>query len=187
MATYKLTKAWLDKHKASGPNDDFAWDPRLPRFGARAKPSGVKTFVYQYHAGGKTPRKSIGQYGKPWTMAGARRQAAKLLMEVDAGGDPVERMRAERSAAKTATVADLAGRYMAEIAEPTKKKRSVEEDQRNLNLHILPALGSKKGCCRQTAARRSVDARHAGQASRGEPIQGVDQPHVHQGAEPEDA
>ncbi len=39
------------------------------------------------------------------------------------------------------TLADLAVRYRVEHAEVKKKPSSVENDERNLRLHVLPALG----------------------------------------------
>ena len=65
----------------------FLWDGETPRFGCRIKPSGVRTFLVQYRIGGKTKRVKIGRW-PIWKVEQARRQAHKLLSEVDLGGDP---------------------------------------------------------------------------------------------------
>ena len=61
-----------------------------------------------------------------------------MRAEVAAGINPVERKRQDRATAPDRTFKALAERYMKEHAERHKRPRSVAEDRRNLDLHILP-------------------------------------------------
>ena len=65
------------------------------------------------------------------------------------GGDPKDR--------QVATVAELADRYMEEHARPKKRPRSVESDETNLRLHVLPALGKYEIT---TITRADISAMH---------------------------
>jgi uncharacterized protein HemY len=71
----------------------------------------------------------------------ARAKAVRLRGAIANGEDPA-RVRDERAAEPTAD--QFADRYLEEYAEPHKRPRSVEEDRRNLKLHIRPELGHLK-------------------------------------------
>jgi hypothetical protein len=78
--------------------DTVLWDRDTKRFGVRLTPSGVISFLVQYrNAQGRSRRLTIGSYGT-WTPALARKEAERHLRIVDAGGDPVQMRREERSA-----------------------------------------------------------------------------------------
>lgn len=149
----KLKKTLLDaeigKHLAAAQivgdggagADTVLWELTQPGFGVRIKPSGVTTFVFQYRFDGNSRRARIGRYGAPWTIDQARVRAKELRREVDSGHDPVAATKERRLAP---TVAVMCGRFMAEHAEPYKKASSATEDRRNIDKHILRALGRKK-------------------------------------------
>ena len=149
----KLTKRTVE---AAGPKgrDYFIWDDDLPGFGLRVFASGRRSYLVQYKAAGRTRRCSIGQHG-PITPAEARAKALALLAEVRSGGNPAEDRASDRGAV---TVAQLAERYMAEWARRHKKARSIEEDTRNLRLHVLPVLGRRRV---RDVAKRDVERLHA--------------------------
>lgn len=132
----KLTKRTVDAARAEA-GERFLWDPELPGFGLRVRPSGRRYYVVQYRAKGRTRRLTLGPHGA-LTPDQARRNAAKLLAEARTGGDPAVEI---RSATKSITVAELARRYLAQHAEPKKKPTSLRNDRLNLRLHVLPELG----------------------------------------------
>lgn len=119
---------------------DIRWDATFRGFGVRVFASGTKTFVLRYAARSGTKRTiTIGRVGE-MTLEQARERARRLRVEVSDGEDPALERTAQRGAG---TVQALADRYLVEHAERKKKDSSVEEDRRNLRLHILPALGQK--------------------------------------------
>jgi integrase len=124
------------------------------------------TYVLKYRFRGRQRFYSIGRHGSPWTPVTARREAKHLLGLVARGIDPAATREAGR---EQPTFAAFAERYLTEHAAPRKKPRSVEEDRRNLALHILPRLGRKRigDITRADIARLHSDrAAHAASANR---------------------
>jgi hypothetical protein len=64
-----------------------------------------------------------------------------LLVEVRDGRDPAGE---RRQRASTPIFSELAARYLKDHAEAKKNPRSVAEDRRLLDRHVLPVLGSRK-------------------------------------------
>jgi len=135
----KLTKRLLDSLRVDD-KDLVFWDTELPGFGVRVLVSGVKSFVVQYRAEGRSRRLTIGRYGR-LTLEQARKMARMKLGEVDQGQDPAEEKKRGRQAI---TVKELAKRYLDEHAKAKKKPASAFRDERLLERFILPALGSRK-------------------------------------------
>ena len=148
----KLTKSLVDSLKPQA-RDYMLWDNEIKGFGVRvwpAKKAGAdagkcrKVYLLKYRVGGGrggTMRKpTIGVHGTI-TCAKAREIAGGWAGKVADGGDPGQDRQEQREAP---TVKELCDHYIEEYAEPNKGKRSVEEDRRNIRLHIKPALGKKK-------------------------------------------
>jgi len=78
----------------------------------------------------------------------AREEAERLLGRVANEVDPTKerkaRLAAHRADAEAPTLAEFAARYIDEYAKSYKKPRTVEEDERNLRLHVKPMLGKLK-------------------------------------------
>ncbi len=135
----KLTKRLIDSLQVDD-KDLVFWDSELPGFGVRVLLSGVKSFVVQYRAEGRSRRLTIGRYGR-LTLEQARKIARAKLGEVDQGKDPAEEKKRGRQAL---TMRELTARYLDEHAQAKKKPTSAFRDERLLERFILPALGSRK-------------------------------------------
>src|SRR5207245_1310959 len=93
----KLTKRTVDAIKPDRIDRVF-WDDDLRGFGLRVKPGGLKSFLIQFrNRQGRSRRLTVGQYGR-MTPDEARREARRLLSEVERGLDPVEKRMEERNA-----------------------------------------------------------------------------------------
>ena len=72
------------------------WDAKIPGFGVRISPSGVKTFVLMYYVAGNKRRLSLGRY-PAISLAKARQKALAALNQIAEGGDPQADRKIERS------------------------------------------------------------------------------------------
>jgi integrase len=131
----RLTEALLDSLKPSD-RDQFLFDAMLATFGYRLTPGGRGIFFV-----GK-PRCTIG-HRPPLKVAEAREQASQILADLRQGRDPaVERKaRQQAAAAGEMAVAQFAANWLDNYVRPKLKPRTVEDYERLLAQHILPALG----------------------------------------------
>jgi len=118
----------------------FVWDAELPGFGLRVQPSGVRTFLVQYRANGRTRRFKLGRYGA-LAPEEARRRAKRVLADVSGGSDPSADRRAGRGAP---TVRDLCSRYLRDVAELHSKPTYLAQQKRMVEKRLLPKLGAFK-------------------------------------------
>ena len=120
---------------ATGNRIVYDVDPK--GFGIRLTAGGSRSFVLNYRIGRRERRQTIGAF-PTWSVRDARAEAKALKREIDRGNDPL----AERDRARTApTMMELCERYLTEHARPKKKASSAGEDERNIRLHVKPALG----------------------------------------------
>ena len=133
----RLTDKLVRELPAPPTGNRILYDTEIKGFGARITAAGGRSFVLNYRINGRERRHTIGAF-PAWSVRLAREEAAALKRDIDRGRDPV----LERAEARSApTVSELADRYLHEHAEAKKKPRSVEEDQRNIRLHVKPRLG----------------------------------------------
>ena len=147
----KLTKREVDGARPAQCRY-IVWDTELRGFGLRVEPSGRKTFIARYRAGGGRTgiqrQKTLGQYGEI-TPDQARRRARSTLAAAADGKDPVELARSNRQPAITiaevcdwyleqATVGRIRGREGRLI-----KPSTLAMDRSRIETHVKTLLGRK--------------------------------------------
>jgi integrase len=135
----RLTKTAVEALEP-GRRDIYAWDDRVAGFGVKVTPRGARVYVLKYRAGRLQRWMTLGRHGE-MTAEQARAKAVMLRGAIAGGVDPA---RDRNDGAAEPTVDNLADRYLEQYAVPHKKTRSVEEDKRNLKLHVRPELGQMK-------------------------------------------
>lgn len=136
----KLKSATISRRTVEGlsvSRDTVFWDRRLPGFGVRVYPSGSKVYVVQTRANGRSKRIAVGRHGVI-SANEARRRAAGIIASIKAGREPDVPGAAP---AEGPTVAEFAERYLAEHVTVRLKPATVSRIGRDLDNHILPALG----------------------------------------------
>jgi integrase len=110
----------------------------------RVTSAGARSWTFRFRdpTTRRTLRASIGTYPEI-SLSAARKKADDLRAKVADGVNPIDAKRQERSESQSRTFKTLAERYMAEHARRHKRPRSVEEDSRNLNKHVLPKWGKR--------------------------------------------
>ncbi|KQP36409.1 site-specific integrase [Methylobacterium sp. Leaf100] len=142
----KLTKKAVEALEPRA-TDYLEFDDGLAGFGVRVWPSGRKTYVAQYRAGGRTRRVKIGNHG-PLTVEEARNEARGILGDVARGEDPAEDRATKRA---SLTVAELCDRYLEATdaglvmgkGGKAKKASTLYVDRGRIERHIKPLLGKK--------------------------------------------
>lgn len=121
--------------------DLVVWDDKLPGFGLRVKPSGVRSYIVQYrNSYGHSKRVTIGRH-MPMTAEQARDRAVAILSSARLGHDEATARRDKRIAP---TISDLCSLYMKEHARQHKRAASIAADERNIRNHVVPLLGTLK-------------------------------------------
>lgn len=146
-------------------------------FGVRVLPSGVKTFFFIYRIDGKRRFLNLGHYDpvfeaigpdgkKIGSLAYHRNKFVEAKNKVNAGIDPVTEKETEKEERRKApTVSDLCGEYIKKHAK--EKKKSWEEDQRALEVEIIPVWGKRKA---QDIRKRDVVLLLESVIERGSPV-----------------
>ena len=158
MAVEKIT---LRVVTALGPGETV-WDDTVKGFGVRRqRTAAVYVFKYRFH--GRQRFLTIGRHGSPWTPDEARAEAKRHQGALVQLGRPIDPA-AQRDAIGSSPAFDtLARTYLAEYAAHRKKARSLAEDRRNLELHVLPYFGHRRVC---DITRVDITRWHLGQHSR---------------------
>jgi len=135
----RLTKRSVD---GFAPRDVeyFVWDDAVSGFGVRIRPTGRRSYVIQYRAGGRTRRMTLGTHGQ-LTVEQARTLAKDKLGDVAKGSNPSEERRLDRIAP---TITGLCERLMKEHAEPKLKATTIREYRHSIDKYIKPAFGTFK-------------------------------------------
>ena len=159
----KLTDANVKRLKTPVSGNAVTWDTVVIGLGARVTAAGHRALVLNYRTrDGRQRRYTIGSF-PDWSIAGAREEARRLKRQVDAGGDPLADIEAERGAP---TVNDLIQRFIAEHL-PRKRPKTQCDYGRMLKLHIRPALGRLKVAA---VTWSDIDALHRKITKSGSPV-----------------
>ena len=135
----KITKRTVD---ALGPaeRERIVWDDDITGFGVRVHPTGRKVYIVKYRHEGRSVKVTIGPHG-PVTPAAARAKAAEIVTLAKTGRDVAGRTPRSRG---SATVADLARRFMDEYAPAHLKPSTASLYRRIIEGRILPRLGKRR-------------------------------------------
>ena len=149
--TQKLTKRSVD---AAEPKSSryIVWDSELVGFGLRVEPTGRKTFIARYRAGGGRSgtlrQATIGRYGT-LTPDDARVLARKTLGAAASGRDPVgEKKEARQPGITVSQICDWyleqaeAGRILGRKGRPIKAS-TIAMDRSRIQTHVQPLIGKK--------------------------------------------
>ena len=138
MATERIT---IQRVKALVAGEAI-WDSDVRGFGVR-KQKRDAVYVLKYRFRGQQRFYTIGPNGAPWVPETARKEAKRLLGMLESNENPTDPAADRDSTKSQPTFEQYAERYLTEYAAAHKKPRTIEEDRRNLRLHIVPALGKK--------------------------------------------
>ncbi len=133
-----LTKRICDAAKP-GERQYILWCSDLPRFGLRVRENGSRVFIAQFRAGGRTRIMTLGSFGV-LTVDQARREARKILGDVERGTDPAAKRDQRR---EVLSVRDLGARWLAQHVAIKRKASTAKEDARLLAKIVYPALGRR--------------------------------------------
>ena len=147
----KLTKRVVDVAKPRSCRYTI-WDSELMGFGLRVEPTGRKTFIARYRAGGGRSgtlrQATIGRYGT-LTPDYARALARKTLGAAASGSDPVGDRKKDREPGITVSqVCDWyleqaeAGRILGRKGRPIKAS-TIAMDRSRIQTHVKPLIGKK--------------------------------------------
>jgi integrase len=137
-AKQRLTDAVIKRIAVPNKGYTVSHDSEARGFAVRVTAKGVRSFILNYYTrGGRDRSYTIGQF-PDWVTTAARARARELRVEIDAGGDPLEEIEAERSAP---TVADLCDRFEAEHL-PRKRPSTAKDYRQMLASHIRPHFGA---------------------------------------------
>jgi integrase len=147
----KLTKRAVDRARPAK-SRYIVWDTELRGLGLRVEPSGLKTFIARYRAGGGRTglqrQATIGRYGTI-TPEQARKLARQTLVAAASGEDPVGTVRSNRQPA--ITIAEVCDWYLEQAAAGRVRGRegrlikssTLAMDRSRIETHVKPLLGKR--------------------------------------------
>src|SRR5262245_38794107 len=95
LMSEKLTDAIMKGLKSPAKGNRIEYDTEVKGFGGRVTANGARAFVLNYRTkAGRERRYTIGTFPE-WTTLAARKEAARLKREIQAGADPVAELKEE--------------------------------------------------------------------------------------------
>lgn len=114
----------------------FVWDAALKGFGVRVEPTGRKTFLCRYRAGGARRQYLLGAHGAV-TAEEARGEARRVLSSSALGTDLAHSRYEARRAVRFSELVEI---FLAEHVSKLKSGTAVEYEGA-LRKHAVPAIG----------------------------------------------
>ena len=115
------------------------FDSKVPGFGVRVFPSGIKSFILLYRHNGRPRRLTIGRY-PVLSLAEARRMANAALGELAHGADP-QKLKAEVPTRND--VAATVDRFVETHCSRHNRRRTADETARILRVHVVKPWGRR--------------------------------------------
>ena len=135
----KITKRTVDA-LVPAERERIVWDEDVKGFGVRVHPTGRKVYIVKYRHEGRSVKVTIGPRG-PVTSAAARAKATEIVTLAKTGRDVAGKTPRARG---SATVADLARRFMEEYAPAHLKPGTTRLYRKIIDNRILPRLGKRR-------------------------------------------
>lgn len=137
---FNFTKKDIDALPPPEPGKRVTYhDTKSTSLQIRITSAGTKTFcIFKRVKGGNPERITLGRY-PDMTIEQARREAARISVDISAGKNPAEIKRGKKA---ELTFSDLFGDYMERHSKPNKK--TWFEDQAQFRLYLQKPLGKKK-------------------------------------------
>ena len=135
----KITKRTVDA-LVPAERERVVWDDDIKGFGVRVHPTGRKVYIVKYRHEGRSVKVTIGPHG-PVAPAAARAKAAEIVTLAKTGRDVAGKTPHGRG---SATVADLARRFMEEYAPAHLKPGTARLYRKIIDNRILPRLGKRR-------------------------------------------
>jgi len=136
MTIARITKRTVDQLQPGS----VIWDSDPRGFGVRRQRRDIK-YVLKYRFKGRARFYTIGLHGSPWTPDTARDEARRLLGMIHSNELPRDPAAQRDRAREEPTLATFIAKYLDEYAPGHKKPRTIAEDKRNLEKHVIPVLG----------------------------------------------
>ena len=139
VRTQRITDRAIQTFPAPAQGNQIFYDTQLRGFGVRVTAKGLRSFILNYRLRGRERRLTIGRYPE-WTVNAARKRAAEVRCQVDAGLDPLgERQRANEAP----TVREMFERFERDYL-PRLATKTQHDYKSAFRRRIFPRMGSMK-------------------------------------------
>ncbi len=135
----RITKRTVDA-LVPAERERIVWDDDIKGFGVRVHPTGRKVYIVKYRHEGRSVKVTIGPHG-PIAPAAARARAAEIVTLAKTGRDIMGKTPRPQ---ESATVADLARRFLEEYAPGHLKPGTARLYRKIVENRILPRLGKRR-------------------------------------------